>query len=97
MRKLILILLGIALIAAAKMVHGQSTKVKAWQNYNWNHPTFSKGDTVINIRTYYVYIIDSPMWRKNKRQTFYGAHDINGTPAPWLPENSIVKWPIKKN
>lgn len=54
-------------------------------------PQYGANDTVRNWRNGQVYVIDRPEWMRSKKQVFYTARTLGGTPVDWLPENSIEK------
>jgi hypothetical protein len=87
----------LALIIACEFIfapkaYSQSAKVKARQNYNADHPTFSKGDTVLDVKPNLLFTIVAPEYRPDKKQPFYiGVSLSHNDTVKWIPENSIRK------
>jgi hypothetical protein len=59
---------------------------------------FHRGDTVMQFRSHIQYVIDSVMVGppKSKREIFYHARTLDGTPVNWLPEPAIKLVAIAK-
>lgn len=56
---------------------------------------FQKHDTVIQIKSKKIFVLDSLIYRGKKHQAFWNARYLDGVYAPWLPETSIIKCKTK--
>lgn len=60
--------------------------------YDWNHPAFTAGDTVLNTHTNLLYTIVQPQLRPDKHQIFYiGVSMSHNDTVFYIPENSIKR------